>query len=344
MEWETDRLLQLRMVGTLAIIAVMPLVFTRTMAAAVNHIIFPLTESLTEAQLGTIQFNFVAIFLLTLVGMVVAYFKGGDVALRSIHARKVDGGDAPELHRRVQRLARTADMPAPDVAVVDSPVPNAFATGRSKENATVAVTSELREQLDDEQLDAVLAHELAHVRNRDAVVMSIAYLLPTFTFVVSTLTYKVLKTFLHGLSHMHTSGDRDGRAVIVLIVILVVTAVVTITISAIFWVASFVLFRLLSQYREYAADRGAAAITGKPLALASALESIDDEMTALPDDDLRDLDGGVEALYISSLGLPMFNDDDDDDTIVSQELFPDSHPPTAERVSRLRELGSKLEQ
>lgn len=344
MEWETDRSLQLRMVATLVVIALMPLAFTRTMAAAINHIIFPLTESLTEARMGTIQFDLTVIFVLTLVGMVLAYLKGGDVALSSIGARTVDGEEAPELTGRVQRLARTAEMPAPDVAVIDSPVPNAFATGRSKENATVAVTSELREQLDDDELDAVLAHELAHVRNRDAVVMSIAYLLPTFTFVVSTLTYKVLKTFLRGLSHMHTSGDRDGRAVIVIIVLFVVTALVTITISAIFWAASFVLFRLLSQYREYSADRGAAAITGNPLALASALETIDDEMSALPDRDLRDLDGGVEALYISSLGLPMFNDDDDDDTIVSQELFPDSHPPTPERVARLRELGTDFEQ
>jgi len=103
-----------------------------------------------------------------------------------------------------------------------------------------------------------------------------------------------------------------------------------------------VLFRLISQYREYAADRGGAAITGDPLALASALETIDRRLSTLPDRDLRELDGGVEALYIAPLELPLFNDEDDD-TLLSHELFPNSHPPTRERVERLRELAGDLE-
>jgi len=382
MEWETDRSLQTRMVLALVVLAVLPVAFTLTMTAALNAIVVPLAERLLAVRLDSVSVDLRLVGGLTLVGLVVAYLTGGRAALRSVGARRLDREAAPELHGRVERLARTAgvtppdvavvDSPVPnafatgrsaddatvavterlartagvtppDVAVVDSPVPNAFATGRSADDATVAVTEGLRERLDDDELDAVLAHEVAHVRNRDVAVMSVAYLLPTFTYVVSSLTYSALKLFLQGLSNMRTSGDDDGRALLAIVVLFVVTAIVTITVSAMFWAASSVLFRLLSQYREFAADRGAAALTGDPAALASALETIDDEMRALPDRDLRELDGGVEALYVSSLELPMFNDDDGDDTVLSQELLPGSHPPTRERVERLRELAGDLE-
>jgi len=342
MEWETDRSLQVRMLATLALIAVLPLAFTVTMSGALNLVVLPLAESLLETEFGTVGFDPRVVLVLTLVGMVLAYIKGGDVALDSTNARVVSETEAPELHTRAGRLAATAGMSAPDVAVIDSSVPNAFATGRTQRDGTVVVTSALRETLDDDELDAVLAHELAHIRNRDAAVMSIAYLLPTFTYVVSTVTFRALRVFLRGLSNVRTGGRRDGRALAAIIVLFVVTAAVTITVSAVFWAASLLLFRLLSQYREYAADRGAAAITGDPAALASALESIDEEMRALPDRDLRDLDGGAEALYISSLGLPMFNDDDDDIGLVSQDLFPESHPETAERIQRLRDLAGGM--
>jgi len=343
MEWETDRSLQVRILLTLALIALLPLAFTFTMSWAVNAIIIPLAESMTEAEYATLRFDPLIVFVLTLVGLALAYLKGGDVALTSTDARVVSETEAPDIHARVQRLSTVAGIPAPDVALVDSPVPNAFATGHSRADGTVAVTSALRETLDDDELDAVLAHELAHIHNRDAAVMSIAYLLPTFTYVVSSFTYRALRIFLRGLGRMRTSGRRDGRGLLVIIVLFVVTAVVTITISAMFWAVSLLLFRLLSQYREFAADRGAAAITGDPLALARALETIDGEMESLPDRDLRDLDGGTEALYISSLSLPMFNDEEDIG-IVSQDLFPESHPPTTARVEQLRDLAGDLEQ
>lgn len=341
MDWETDRNLQLRMGVVLIVLLLLPLAFTVTLTTAFNYIVFPLTESLTDESFGQISLNIPFIFVLTLVGLGLAYYKGEDMALQSTNARVVDSESAPELHSRVQRLAATADMPAPEVALIDSETPNAFATGRSREDATIAVTTGLRETLEDDEVDAVLAHELAHIRNRDATVMSIAFLLPTFTYVVATVTYRVLTTFLGGLRYMHTGNRDGGKAIAVIIVLFVVTALVTITVSAVFWAASFLLFRLISQYREYAADRGSAAITGDPLALASALETIDQKMTALPDRDLRDLDGGAEALYIAPLELPMF-DEDDDDSVVSQELFPHSHPPTRDRVQQLREMAGGM--
>ncbi len=344
MDFELDASLRVRMLATLAVIAIMPLAFTATMTLAYNYVIVP-TGYIVGIPLARIGFDPRWIVVLTLVGIVIAYVRGGEDVLRSTAARRVSEEKHPDLHGRLSRLARTVDLPPPDVAVAQSPVPNAYAVGRSQGSATVAVTTGLLEELDDDELDAVLAHELAHVRNRDVAVMSVAYLLPTFTFVVSSVTYRMLSLFVRGLGHINLSDDDDARAVLALIALLVVTAVVTITVSMIFWGASSVLFLMLSQYREYAADRGAAAITGDPGALASALATIDDEMNALPDRDLRDLDGGAEALYISSLGLPMFTDDDDSlrNTLLSQELFPDSHPPTDERVERLRDLAADQE-
>lgn len=351
MEWEPDPSLRRRMILTLAVIAVMPMAFTVTMTLAFNYIIAPTAEVTMETQVAPIALGselFVTVFALTLVGMGLAYARGGKDVLRSTGARRLseDAPGAPDrdLHSRLRRLAQTAGMPTPDLALVPTDAPNAYATGRSREDATVVVTRGLVEQLDDDELDAVLAHELAHIRNRDAAVMSIVYLVPTFTFVLSTMTYRLLRGFFRVMANSRPSRSRDGRALVALIVLFVVTAVVTITISAVFWLASSALFMLLSQYREHAADRGAAAITGDPLALASALETIDDEMRRLPDRDLRDLDGGAEALYISSLSLPMFNDDDSfASTLLSQDMFPDSHPPTEERVERLRELAAELE-
>lgn len=344
MEWETDRSLQLRMAATLGLIAVLPLAFTFTLTAALNYVVLPMaSEGGTAPQIG---YNPLLVLGLTVVGIGLAYLQGGKMALTSTGARTVSAEEYPDLHARVQRLATTADLKKPTVAVIDSDAPNAFATGGLRGGRTVAVTTGLLDTLDGDELDAVLAHELAHVHNRDATVMSIAYLLPTLTYLVS----KTMFGLLHVLSRVfiftpgHGGGrDRDngGKAILVVLA----AAVVTITVSAVFWLASNLLFRILSQYREYAADRGSAAITGDPLALAAALESIDSEMQSLPDQDLRELDGGVEALYIFSLDIPMFNDDDDSiaNDLLSQELFPASHPPTAERIERLRELSGELE-
>lgn len=342
MDWQSDTGLRMRMGVTLLLIAILPLAFTASMTAGWNYVVVPVGHSM-DVYLATISFDYRIIVLLTVVGLVVAYFQGGRAALNAVDAKHVSREEYPSLHGRLNRLAKTADMEPPQLAVIDSPAPNAVATGSRHEKGTVAVTTGLRETLDDEELDAVLAHELAHIKNRDATVMSMAYLLPTFTYVISMVTFRLLRVFLRMLSHSGGRSRSDGRGLAVIIVLFLVTAAVTITISAIFWAASFLLFRLLSQYREFAADRGAVAITGKPLALASALESIDDELRSLPDRDLRDLDGGVEALYFASLELPLFNDTDDDDTLLSQELFPHSHPDPEARIEQLQELSRELE-
>ncbi len=336
MNWETDRSPQLRMLVTLGLIAALPLVFTTTLAAALNRLVFPMLAEGGEPP--QISFGPVVVVGLTVLGMGLAAVAGGRAALSSTNARPVSADERPELHARVDRLAATVGMEPPEIAVIRSETPNAFATGGIGVDPTVAVTTGLLDTLEDDRLDAVLAHELAHLRNRDATVMSIAYLLPTLTYLVSKATFAILQVV--GRASGSSSSRRNAKAVLVVLA----TAVVTLTVSAIFWLASNLLFRLLSQYREHAADRGAAAITGQPLALADALATIDEEMQALPDRDLRELDGGAEALYISSIDVPMFTDEDGlIGTLASQELFPASYPPTTERIDRLQELAGELE-
>lgn len=278
MEWDVDRGLQVRMALALALVAIMPLAFVTTMTWALNAIVLPLAAVLFETGPLHVRVPLLPVLGLTLLGLVASYTVGDRLALRSTGARRVAATDRPDLHTRVDRLAARAGLPAPDLAVIDSSVPNAFATGRSTETATVAV-------------------------------MTVAYLLPTLTYYVAIVAYVVLSAVGRGFGRMRLSGNRDGRGVAAIVVLFVVTTLVTLTISAIFWGTSFLLFRLLSRYREYAADRGAAAITGEPLALAAALATIDGEMQALPDRDLRELDGGVETLYVSPLDVPMFTDE-----------------------------------
>jgi heat shock protein HtpX len=205
----------------------------------------------------------------------------------------------------------------------------------------VAVTTGLLDTLDEDERDAVLAHELAHVKNRDVSVMTLAYFLPSLTYVVATGAYFVLAgtfRFLGGLYHVD-DGD-DAKGVVVVVAVLVVSAVCTLLVSAVFWVLSYLLFRILSRYREYAADRGATAITGDPAALASALGTLDDGMSDVPDRDLRAADGGVEALYVAPIDTYQFGDDRE---LLSSDVFPDTHPPVEERIDRLNEYAAAAE-
>jgi len=252
--------------------------------------------------------NTAPVIALLLVGGLsfVQYFYSDSLALRSMGASRVEGAEYPDLHQRVTRLAQQADLPKPDVAVADSPTPNAFATGRNQENAVVCVTTGLLETLDEEELDGVLAHELAHIKNRDVMVMTIASFLSTVAFMV--VRYGA---FFGG------GRNRNGGIV------------VAIGASLITWIVSFLLIRALSRYREYAADRGAAQITGNPSALASALLSISGKMDRVPSDDLRE-QSQMNAFFI----IPVSSG-------VIGKLFR-THPTTENRIERLQELQAEL--
>lgn len=238
----------------------------------------------------------------------VQYYFSDTLTLRTMGAKKVSADEYPQLHGSIERLSQQADLPKPSVAVVDSNVPNAFATGRNQRNAAVAVTTGLLNTLDRDELDGVLAHELAHVKNRDMMVMTIASFLSTIAFMI------VRWGAFFGGGHRRGGGDRGGGGILVAILV-----------SLVVWVISYLLIRALSRYREFAADRGAAAITGNPSALASALLKISGEVDNVPDKDLRE-EAEMNAFFI----IPLKSG-------VVGRLF-STHPSTERRVEQLRDL------
>jgi heat shock protein HtpX len=244
------------------------------------------------------------------VFLIAQFFFSDKLALKSMGAREVDESEYPELHRTVERLSQQADLPKPTVAVADTNTPNAFATGRSKQSSTVCVTTGLLRALDREELEGVLAHELAHVKNRDVAVMTIASFLATIAMFI------VRWGWLFGGGGR---GRRGGGGIFV-----------AIAVSLVVWVVSFLLIRALSRYREFTADRGAAAITGNPSALASALMTIDSRMDRVPEEDMRS-QSEMNAFFI----IPI-------DKGVIARLFR-THPTTEKRIDRLRDLEREIE-
>jgi len=349
MALSADRRFKLRMAIALGMIVALPFAF----GLAMHWVFFEVVPTLYAAWVSGIPTDGIAApganglgvsyFALTgllIVGLVAQFVFGDRFALRSSGARRVDREDQPDLHARVDRLAQRADLPAPDVAVVPADdVPNAFAVGRSPRSSTVVVTQGLLDTLDGDELDAVLAHELAHVKNRDGALMTVAYLLPSLTYAVAAAAYFLLIHSPRTLLYADFDVDDDaGPAILGIVAAFLVTSLLTLLVSALFWAASYLMHRVLSRYREYAADRGAAALTD-PFALASALESIDEEMQAAPDTDLRLEDGGIEALYVAPLETELF--ERDDDALLSRDIFPATHPPTDERIGRLTVAGEE---
>jgi len=334
----TDRGLRIRMLVATALVVALPFAFVYAFVFLINAVGLPLLEWANERPYtGEVYVDPVLLAVVVLVGLAVQYRYGPRTVLRSVGARRVSPDEYPELHAAVTRLAAQADVPAPDVAVAHTELPNAFAVG-TPGDGTVVVTTGLLDRLDDAELDAVLAHELSHLANRDASLMTVAWVLPTVTYYVAALAFYVLYGLVKFLRFGGGGGgDRDGRALVVGLVVITVSAVLTLTVSAMFWFGSVLIHRVLSRYREYAADRGAAEITGSPAALASALRTVDEAMPEVPDRDLRELDGGAEALYLAPLEARAFGDEE----LVSTDVFPETHPPTRERIARLRELAGE---
>jgi heat shock protein HtpX len=289
MEWKPDWGLRARMVLTVVLLGLLYVVFLGVLV------------SLGAGP--TLIIGAMGLFML-------AQFLFSDkLALYSMGATEVDQSEYPELHAMMDRLSQQADLPKPTVAVASTDIPNAFAAGRSKSSATVCVTQGLLRTLDDDELEGVLAHELAHVKNRDVMVMTIASFLSTLAFMVVRFGF------------FFTGGrSRQGGGQIL----------VAIAASFVVWVVSFLLIRALSRYREYAADRGAASITGNPSALASALVTIDGRMDRVPDEDLREA-AEMNAFFV----IPIMSG-------FIGKLF-STHPSTENRVEQLRDLERELE-
>lgn len=342
MQWDPDRALQARMAVVIGLLALMPAAFVVVMDWAIANVIVPVVAVFAETRIAwEFTASLPALAVVTGVGLVGQYVVGDRFALRAVEASPVESDAYPEVRRQLTRLSQQADLPTPQLAVSPSRVPNAFATGRTQESATVVLTEGALDALSDAELEAVLAHEIAHVKNRDAMVMAAASLLPAFTYLVASVAYTLLGWLWQVAGHVRHADSDEAKPLVAVLAVFTVSSLVTIAVSALFWAGSFLLVRVLSRERERAADDGAARITGDPLALATALETIDETQSSLPDRDLREIDGGVEALYVVPLDVPTFTDGEPG--LVSHDLFPDTHPPTDERIDRLQELATRLE-
>jgi heat shock protein HtpX len=243
--------------------------------------------------------------------MILAQWYFSDkIVLWSSGAKIVTREQHPKLHEIVERLSTNNALPKPKVAIVNSNVPNAFATGKSPKSSLVAVTTGLLDLLDDDELEAVIGHELTHVRSRDVLVLTLA---SVFSMVA---WYLVQFGFYGGLQ----SRDRNsaGSGAIVLLV-----AVVT-------WIVSFLIIRAISRYREYSADRGGAIMTGKPDKLATALLKISGKIKDIPPNELKNIQKLNAFFIVPALsGSSIAN------------LF-SSHPPVEKRVQKLKEMKSGI--
>jgi len=225
----------------------------------------------------------VVVFAIPLIGLFFQYYFSDKMVLASAGARIVDAQQAPQLYAIVQRLAQQVDLPMPRLAIVDTPMPNAFATGRSPKHAVIAVTSGLLTQLSGPEIEAVLGHEMTHIRNRDMTVMTMA---GSFAAVAS---WVVQMGFWFGLGG-ERDDDRNGGGM---------SFAAFLLISALVAVISHLLVMTLSRYREYAADRGSAILTGAPEQLESALLRISGTMQRIPNEDLRQAQP-LSALFIAA--------------------------------------------
>ena len=245
----------------------------------------------------------------------IQFFTSDKIALLTMGARVVGPGDSEQarrLHAIIERLCIQANLPKPRVAIAETAMPNAFAIGRSPKRATVCATTGILELLNDAELEGVLGHELTHVANRDVMVMTIA------SFFASIAAFIVQIGFWFGGAF----GDDDEGGVSGLVVIVV---------SAVVYLVSFVLLQALSRYREFAADRGSAIITGRPSALISALLKISGTMQQIPQQDLRAASGELAAFYIFPPKAKQ----------TAATLF-STHPSLEARVARLQRLEAQL--
>ncbi len=252
-----------------------------------------------------------AVMILLVAGGLAAFqlFGSDKLALRAMGARVVSPAEAPELHAMIERLCVQADLPKPAIAVADTPMPNAFALGRGPKSATVCATTGIMRLLSPSELEGVMAHELTHVKNRDVMVMTLA------GFFATIASYIVQFGFFFG------GGDDDENPSF-LALFLVSLAV---------WIVSFFLMQALSRYREFSADRGAAIITGRPSALASALMKISSGMHRIPQQDMR-ASGELAAFYIFPPGAGK----------AFAGVF-STHPPMDKRIAALQRLEAQLQ-
>lgn len=255
--------------------------------------------------------------IIGIVGIGIAvyqWWRSDTVAMKAMRAREVTPEQAPELHAMIDRLCVLADMPKPRVGVADTPMPNAFATGRSPDRAVVVVTTGILKTLTAEELEGVLAHELAHVAHRDVLVMTVA---SSAGIVAGMVTQGAQYGAMFG------GNRREGNSALPVWLMMLLVSIVV-------YAVSFVLLKLLSRYRELSADRAGAYLTMKPQALASALQKISGEMNTIPDRDLR-ASQPMNAFFIA----PAVKG-------VSMRTLTSTHPTLEQRLEQLARIQAEL--
>ncbi len=259
----------------------------------------------------------VTILVVALALLGLQLFTSDKIAMGMMGVKEVSPQEEPELHGIIERLCVQADLPKPRVCVMENQMPNAFAMGRSQKRATVCATRGILELLSPAELEGVMAHELTHVINRDVMVMTLASFFATVASIIVQFGFFFGGGFGGGYGRGNNEGEED-----VIIVIMVAMAVYAI---------SFLLLRALSRYREFAADRGSAVLTGRPSALASALLKISGSMERIPSRDLRTAEG-MSAFFIvpARAKKSLMN------------IFAD-HPPLEQRLAALERLESQLQ-
>jgi len=289
MQWKRDYGLTLRMWFTMFLLLIVYLIFLSV---------------LSYLGVGT------GYLILFAGGMAfIQYFFSDKLVLWTTRARIVDEQEYPELHAMIRKLAAEADIPMPRIAVVQTPVPNAFATGRSPSHAVVAVTDSIMRLLSPKELEAVIAHELSHVKNRDVLTLTIA------SFVAMVAAIIMQNAWLFSMGSRRDQGNPWLIAWIVAILV---------------WLASTLLIRALSRYREFAADRGSAYITRRPRDLITGLEKISGRMDYVPPEQKQAVEGANMFYIIPALsGRSLV------------ELF-STHPPLEKRVAALEQLEAEL--
>lgn len=289
--WKGDSGLRVRMVLSFGILGILYIIFL-----SILH------------YLGV---GYIPLAIIAAVMILAQWYFSDKIVLWSSGAKIISREEYPKLHEIVERLSTNNGLPKPKVAMVNSNVPNAFATGKSPKSSLVAVTTGLLELLDDDELEAVIGHELTHVRSRDVLVLTLASVFSTVAW------YLMQFGFYGGLQTRNRNSA--GSGVIVLLV-----AVVT-------WVVSFLIIRAISRYREYSADRGGAIMTGKPDKLATALLKISGKIKVIPPHELKNVQKLNAFFIVPALsGSSIAN------------LF-SSHPPVEKRVQKLKEMQSGIE-
>jgi heat shock protein HtpX len=259
----------------------------------------------------------IAIAVIAGIMILAQWYFSDRIVLWSTGAKIVSREQFPELHDLVERIVARNNLSKPRIAVINTRMPNAFATGKTPKSSIVAVTIGLMDQLDTEELEGVIAHELAHIKNRDVLILTLASIFSMIAWYL--MRFGMYGAMFGGGGGHGRRGNEGGAAMLLILLVAIVT-----------WIASFLIIRAISRYREYVADRDGALITGKPSKLASALLKISGTMKRIPTRDLREVEG-MNAFFI----IPALSGD------ALTNLF-STHPPVDQRVKKLMEMEAAM--